>query len=343
MSESQQLFTVGKVSVPINTRDSELIPEKFNFVVNQEIEETVENVMLGIKNNLPVLLVGPTGCGKTALVKHLAAETRNAYRRIQINGATDKESLKGHWLIRENGTYWVDGILTKAMREGEFLVLDELNAALPEVLFILHQVMDDDHCLTLDEKDGEIVHAHPDFRIFGTINPHEDYAGTKEMNRALVDRFPIYQEFSYYDAKTELKIVNVHTGMRPNYGASKALGLTGQLTRMMKVAKEVRAMNDREDILFPFSTRSLINWAKLTTQVGVKRAAQIVFINKADSGDREKILDIVNKEFQDRENVPQPELEAWLKESEPQFDGLAEQVEADAAGAETVEEEDVAF
>ena len=301
---TNKVFKIGNTEVPINTRESDLIPEEDLFIVDKDNEDAIEKVLKGVEKNYPVLLTGPTGCGKTSMVKYLAYKTNNAYRRVQLNGSTGVDNFVGRWLINSQGTYWQDGILTEAWRKGEFLLLDELNAALPEILFVLHSIMDGDKALILDEKDGEVVKAHPDFRLFSAINPSEDYAGTKELNKALVDRFPIVLKVNYPEAKKEMHIVTAHTKMKdeklnnPDGSPSRKASI---LRRMVEMANVLRDKSNNSELGFACSTRQLIYWGSLISDYGVKKAAEITIINKADDEDGKVIRDEMNKYFRDDE------------------------------------------
>lgn len=287
-------FEIGKAKVEIQSGAGQYVPKEEVFVLDETNMGFAELVLKGAEKNMPVLLTGPTGCGKTATVKWLAAKTKNNYRRIQLNGSTSVDSFVGRWLLKQDGTYWVDGILTDAVRHGHWLLLDELNAALPEILFVLHELMDSGR-LTLDEKDGEVIEAHPNFRLFAAINPWEDYAGTKELNRALVDRFQIVLDVDYPDIEHEIKILEAHTGLKDEKTSD---GFDSVIRRMVSVAAILRKQNKDQQLVFNCSTRQLINWAKLIEDYGVIQSAEIALENKADQkADRQTIKDQVKVHF----------------------------------------------
>lgn len=298
---AQDFFTLNRVQFPINKRVSKFIPDVPQFTEDQESLDLAEKILKGAEKNMPVLLVGPTGSGKTATVKWLSYKTNNSYRRVQLNGSTGVDTFIGKWLLEKDGTVWVDGVLTDAMRHGHWLLLDELNAALPEILFVLHSVMDDDKRLILDDKDGELVTAHPDFRIFATMNPSEGYAGTKELNRALFDRFPITINVGYPNTELEEKIIFNHSDL--DFNSPKHTKL---VDRMIEFAHISREKYDNDELLYPVSTRQLINWAKLITYFGVKTAAKITVLSKADDEiEREKLKAEIDKFFRDDEDAPE--------------------------------------
>ncbi|MBU9889452.1 MAG: AAA family ATPase [Candidatus Omnitrophica bacterium] len=109
-------------------------------------------------------LIGATGIGKTSLIRYLAYLTGNRYTRFNLNVQTDKMELLGGYLPKENGVLsyrWVDGVLIGALKRGEWLVLDEMNLAPPELLERLNSLFDDDQSLTLREHHGEnFISAH---------------------------------------------------------------------------------------------------------------------------------------------------------------------------------------
>jgi len=204
-----------------------------------------------MKEGENVLLIGETGSGKTALVRHWCSKNDKRYLRVSLNGSATTEDLVGHWVVKDSETKWVDGILTSALRDGAVIVLDEINAASPEVLFCLNSVMDEDRQLCLIEKDGEIVKAHPNFRLVATMNPTElGYAGTKEVNEALLDRFPVVLDIGYSEV-VENKIL---TKMKVPKETKK---------KIKKFVKTIRSAYIKGEVSVPFSTRSVMNLARL--------------------------------------------------------------------------------
>lgn len=293
-----EFFTIGKARMPVESADGKYTPKEDVFILDKNNMSFAELILKGAEKNMPVLLTGPTGCGKTATVKWLASKTRNNYRRIQLNGSTNVDSFVGRWLLKHDGTFWVDGILTDAVRNGHWLLLDELNAALPEILFILHELMDSGR-LTLDEKDGEVIEAHPNFRLFAAINPWEDYAGTKELNRALIDRFQIILDVDYPSIDHEIKILEAHTGMKDEKTPE---GTDSVIRRMVTIASVLRKQHKEQKLVFNCSTRQLINWAKLIPDYGVIESANISVVNKAEEKtDRQVIQDQIKLHFRKSE------------------------------------------
>lgn len=269
----------GKIEIPINDGKSPYVPQRAgSFIDHGDIMRTMA---IAIRDNLPVLLIGQSGCGKTAAVRYLANQTLNGLRRVNLNGGTTADELVGRLLINEKGTYWIDGILTEAMRNGEWIVLDEINAALPEVLFVLQSVLDDDGYLVLNEKDDkEIVHKHPNFRLFATCNPPE-YAGTKEMNKALLSRFAICISADFPPEKTEIEIIENIMG--------NAVATSEMAIKLVGLANETRKAKELGTADYAINTRDILNCLRLAENMSPMEALSLAFSNKLDNTDKASI------------------------------------------------------
>jgi len=280
-------YTIGKIELEINSNTSEYVPEKHPIIGNQE---ELETIALGIRENLPVLLIGDTGTGKTSFIRHLAHETNNGFRRLNLNGSTTADELVGHYIVdgKQKGMRWVDGVLLDAMKNGYWLLLDELNAGLPEVLFILQSVLDDDKFLVVAENEGEVVKPHKDFRIFATMNPSLEYAGTRDLNKALLSRFPIVIQTHYPEASQEIEIIKSYV---PNLDDK-------DVAVMVRIAEDIRKGTKNNSISFICSTRELINWAKLVAPTDLRKAAELALLNKCElDTDKKTVEDIFKMQF----------------------------------------------
>lgn len=272
------------VTLPVKTEVKEYIPISPEYIGQKK---SLEQIALGIIANKPVLLVGDTGTGKTSAVRYLAAKTQNGFRRLNLNGQTGTEEIIGKILLQNGSTYWVDGVLIDAMRKGYWVLLDEINAASPEVLFAIHSLLDDDGYIVIAEHNGEIVRPHPDFRLLAAMNPSGDYAGTKELNQALMSRFYVVK-MDYPPEATERAILM----MRSKINEQAA-------SEMVAFAKEVRKMKQDEKIQFVLSTRELIQWADLWKVYRHKYlvSAEMAILNKLAPHEISAVKDLLGLRF----------------------------------------------
>lgn len=275
-----------------------LIPKNFKYfprlIENGKSDyETFVEAMSRTDPPENILLKGPTGGGKTALARKYCAMNKRPYRRLSLNGGCTVEDLVGHWsIISKKGsaiTVWIDGILTKAMRYGWILVIDEINAAPADVLFKLNSVLDDERILILTEKDGEVIDAHPDFRLVATMNPTElGYAGTQEVNESLADRFHTQIKIDYND-KVERKILR-------SMNVSKDV-----INDIMNFAGRMRKAYAENNITTPLSTRTLMNLARK-----IQSGDANLIINRFRESDRSVVYDQLDILIHQTQSVDRP-------------------------------------
>ena len=279
--------------------NSNFIPKHVPF---QENKKATEQVAISISKNMPVLLIGETGTGKTSLVRHLAYETGNAFMRVNHNGGTTVEDIIGRWLLNENGqTVWVDGVLIEAMKNGYWYLADEINSASAEINFVYHSLLDDDGRVVLAEKGNEVVIPHENFRFFGAMNPPAEYAGTKELNKALMSRFMV-MKVDFPSPATETKILVERTGIEKEV-AEKLVAFAG----------DIRVLHIKEQVRFVLSTRDLLMWATMFKVYGkYLTSAEMTVLNKISQDDFDVIKDSMQmkfKAFDDRKAPEQTEEE----------------------------------
>ena len=167
------------------------------------------------KLGLFVLIIGPKGTGKTALVRKFASKINKELVSINFSLRTRESHLIGTNTIDNGQINFVNGILVRSMTEGNILYLDELNAAEPDVLLRLDEALDDRRQIVLKESDGQTIIAKEDWFSIGTINPLS-HVGTKELPPQIISRFPIRIMLDYPPEETELEIIRKHVNMTFN-------------------------------------------------------------------------------------------------------------------------------
>jgi len=268
------------------------------------------NVIAGLKKcielNESALLIGETGTGKTTLVSELAKEHGKTLHRVSVNGSMGVDEILGKWLAKDGSTYWIDGILTRAVRDGDWVIFDELNAMLPEMGFALHSLLDDAKTITLAEKDGELIPAHSEFRFFGGMNPGDDYAGTKEVNMALMSRFGGVFYIDVFPTHHELEILKRHK-------VEESVA-----TKLVNLASQLRAMRKKGDLYTFVSTRDIIQAGKLATSgLDIKLAIEYAVVNKMTDDEKQDLAkSTVMKDYLAGKVFMDPAMEKMQKELE---------------------------
>ncbi|XP_022152480.1 midasin isoform X2 [Momordica charantia] len=161
-----------------------------SYVLTKSVREQLRNLARAVLiKRYPVLLQGPTSSGKTSLVKYLAGLIGHEFVRINNHEHTDLQEYLGTYLTNSSGNLvFQEGMLVKAVRNGYWIVLDELNLAPSDVLEALNRLLDDNRELFVPEL-RETIQAHPNFMLFATQNPPTFYSGRKMLSRAFRNRF----------------------------------------------------------------------------------------------------------------------------------------------------------
>jgi len=168
----------------------------------------VEMYQAAYDARMPVMLKGPTGCGKSRFVEHMAWKLRKPLITIACNEDMTASDLVGRFLLDINGTKWQDGPLTVAARIGAICYLDEAVEARQDTTVVIHPLTDHRRNLPLEKK-GELVTAHADFQLVISYNPGYQSL-MKDLKQSTKQRFGA-MDFDYPETEIETEIV-AHEG-----------------------------------------------------------------------------------------------------------------------------------
>lgn len=267
------------------------------YEISGDVEVALGQLALGIDMVENVLIIGPTGSGKTSLVNVVSALTNQPITRINFFGDMRPSDLVGDIEMVETKdgnviTSWKDGPVVTAMRRGHILLIDEIDAAPPQVHTVLQRLTErhPDPIGAIDRGEphaqlllgsGEVVNAHPAFRIVATANTSGqgdttgDYAGTFVLNAAALDRWGVKLRHGYPDEATWVKMIMGKTGL--DMATAKML---------VQVALKINEAKDKARCRVSLSPRKSLVWARITKRVGSPSlAAQMTITNGIDPAD----------------------------------------------------------
>ncbi|HZW13838.1 MAG TPA: CbbQ/NirQ/NorQ/GpvN family protein [Noviherbaspirillum sp.] len=221
--------------------------------------------------HLAVMVKGPTGCGKTRFVEHMAWRLRRPLVTVSCHDDLTASDLIGRFLIRHDGTQWQDGPLTRAVREGAICYLDEVVEARPDTIVVLHPLTDYRRVLPID-KIGETIEAAPGFQLVISYNPGYQRM-LKDLKPSTRQRF-VALDFDFPSVEREARIVEREG--ETDYATAHGLVSLGQ---------RLRALQDRGLAEVP-STRLLIATARLVASgISIKQACYSALVSPLSDDD----------------------------------------------------------
>ena len=237
------------------------------------------------KNRLPLLIKGPTGCGKTRFVAHMAARLGLPQYTVACHDDLTAADLVGRHLIGDGQTVWCDGPLTRAVREGGICYLDEVVEARKDTTVVLHPLADDRRILPID-RTGELLAAPPGFMLVVSYNPGYQNL-LKGMKPSTRQRF-VSLRFDFPPPAREEPILIGETGCAPDLAR-----------RLVAIAGALRALKDR-DLEEAVSTRLLI-YAALLVKDGMDpvAACRVTIVESLtdDAEVAEALMEVINATF----------------------------------------------
>ena len=237
---------------------SSVVPSKGDGPWYRPIADECEVFERAYELRTPLLLKGPTGCGKSRLVEYMAARLGRPLVTVACHDETSAVDLMGRSLLEGGETVWQDGPVTRAVRSGSILYLDEFAEARSDVVVVVHPLTDHRRSLFLDRHDETLL-APDEFMLVASYNPGYQ-RGLKELKPSTRQRF-LALAFDYPAAGVEVEIVCGETGV--DEGAAR---------RLVALAAKLRGV-DALGLAEQPSTRLLVNAARLLQAGIAPRAA----------------------------------------------------------------------
>ena len=230
------------------------VEQQAHYIITPFIERNLLNLVRATSaRRYPVLLQGPTSSGKTSMIEYLARISGNKFVRINNHEYTDLQEYLGTYTSGPDGHLeYQEGVLVRALREGYWIVLDELNLAPTDVLEALNRLLDDNRELLIPETQ-QVVTPHENFMLFATQNPSGMYGGRKALSRAFRNRFLELHFDDIPDDELET-ILRERTQIAPSF-----------CTKIVAVYKKLKILRQSERLFEQknsFATlRDLFRWA----------------------------------------------------------------------------------
>jgi nitric oxide reductase NorQ protein/cobaltochelatase CobS len=252
----------------------------------------VEIVTRALELGMNVVLKGPPGVGKSFLTRYVCSMTNRPLYRVTLSETTYREDLLGHLHLvstddGETVTEWIDGPLTRAVREGAVLLLDEINAADANTVAALNAVMEQraTRSLTIPQT-GEQITPHEEFRVVATSNP--GYQGTYELNDAFEDRFR-HVKLSYLPESIEVELLFDRTELDR--------GKKDQLKELVSFAGRLREAYVDGELSTPITTRELVRIARFMEDgfMTVREATRSELVARVDEYDESLVRTLIDK------------------------------------------------
>jgi cobaltochelatase CobS len=303
-----EIFELGAVKGALNARGQPIMVSTFkklgleDSIWIPEIDpdfvfdlDKLRTLLIGFEMNIPMLIWGYHGTGKTSLAEQIAARTGRPFVRVQHTANTEEAHVVGQYVVKDGATIWQDGPLSIAMRNGYTYCADEYDFAQPNVIAVYQPVLEGKPML-IKEAPPELrmVKPHPNFRFVATGNTNGAgdetglYQGTMLQNAANYSRFGITLEISYLDPKIEKAILSA----KSRVDAETA-------SKFVDFADSVRKAFMGSKVSMTISPRELITAAKIGRIRGGdwKAGLEVGFMNRLTRADKQAIGEYAQRVF----------------------------------------------
>ncbi len=297
---ARELFGIDSdLMVPAFSSASDHVPEIDSAYRFDKV--TTLALLAGFMHNRRVLVQGYHGTGKSTHIEQVAARLKWPCIRVNLDSHVSRIDLIGKdaIVIREGKqvTEFREGILPWALQRPVALVFDEYDAGRPDVMFVIHRVLEVEGKLTLLDQ-SRVIHPHSHFRLFATANTiglgdaTGLYQGTQPINQGQMDRWNIVTTLNYLPSEEEVEIVLARV---PAYNTDSGRQLVAQ---MVALAALTRTGFTAQDISTVMSPRTVINWAE-NTQIfdDLEYAFRVTFLNKCDEAEQPTVAEYYQRCF----------------------------------------------
>jgi cobaltochelatase CobS len=315
LKTAQNLFGIeSQLKVPYFTERAEHVPD-IDDAYQFNVDVTLA-ILSGFIHNRRVMVQGMHGTGKSTHIEQIAARLNWPCVRINLDGHISRLDLIGKdaVVLKDNKqvTEFQEGILPWAIQRPIALIFDELDAARPEVMFVIQRILEREGKFTLLDQ-NKVLTPNSNFRLFSTANTvglgnlTGLYHGTSMMNQAQVDRWNIVARLNYLSAEDEVKIVLSRVPELDNEDGRKIV------KSMVALADLTRKGFNAGDISTLMSPRTVIFWAE-NMQIFHDTAAsfRLSFLNKCDEAEYSTIAEYYQRAF-DRELPESQPISTWFE------------------------------
>jgi cobaltochelatase CobS len=299
-----ELLNISKSTFPdfyvTKFSDGDIAPELEFLVPDPDltyklpVEESLQ-ILLSWETNDKTLIFGPTGSGKSSLVKELCARTGRPFLRINATGDMDSSMLFGQLTAKDGSTVWQDGSVTEAVKHGAVLAWDEWELTPPEISMGMQWLLEENARLFLKEMPGKAsdkyIVPHANFRIVcmgntqGTGDETGHHAGTNVQNTATLDRFGTVVKLDYLSPEHEQEIITNKTKVTKKIA-----------TDLIKIATLIRQAYKTGQLNITMSPRTLIGVCrKMDLGLSMSNALQLQYYNKLNDSNQRIAKELVKK------------------------------------------------
>ena len=285
--------------VPAFSRADEHVPDVDSAYCFDR--DTTLALLAGFVHNRRVLVQGYHGTGKSTHVEQVAARLNWPCVRVNLDSHVSRLDLIGKDAIAirdgKQVTEFREGIVPWALQRPVALIFDEYDAGRPDVMFVIHRVLEVEGKLTLLDQ-SRVIHPHPWFRLFATANTiglgdaTGLYQGTQPINQGQLDRWNIVVTLNFLDPDAEAAIV---TARVPSYANSEGQRSVDRMVALANLTRQGFIAGDLSTVMSP---RTVINWAENAEIFGdTERAFCLTFLNKCDEAEQPTVAEYYQRCF----------------------------------------------